>query len=753
MKIALEKKNIWARFDTFLGMGLVVSVFCLIFVIAHRAIFDLDIWLHLKAGQFILENKTVPLRDIFSFSFPNKPWIDHEWLFQIINYFWYSKWQLSGLADLESYILILAFFVLFVMGYRNLRSYTAVAAFMTLALYSSIARFNIRPDIFSLLLFIAYLYILKFDISKKRIWFLVLLQLFWVNLHGYFFLGPLLITLFIFAESVRRNVVLPWEWAKVGVLRDDAYTRLKQVLAASIAVSFINPSGATGVFYPLGIFQELILRKNQIFFSHIQELKPTFGVVKNFNDPYYILIFFCLLLFVINFRRLKIVDMLLFIFFFLFSLTIRNIAFFAFAAYAIITFYCRPSTIKTVFNKVKLHIPFKRSFYLPLGFILTVCLLFFVWARANTVLNQSRYFDFNENKYKSNIAELNQGRYPKKAVEFILENKLPQRMFNDFNSGAYLIGTAYPQRKVFIDGRTEYYGAEFFKECSDAVKGDAAAMRRLVNEFDLSAILVSTTNYIPKIINWLYRSPEWRLVFLDESALVFLKEDPANKDLIAKFGIDLKEYSAPVADLRALGIRRVYPEPFIKRANIFNVLGLSDQCIAEAEQALRISPNSFYANLLLGKSYMRKKLYPEAFIYLRAAVLLSTNNVEALTDLGSCLMEQKEEKFAKDALEGAIKINRRYAPAYYQLGLLYLSTQENKKALQALNSAIRLSPQESLYHLKLAEALFRAGAQGPDSVSNFVKARAELKKAQRLNVGEDKEIADEISRKLKELKI
>jgi len=53
--------------------------------------------------------------------------------------------------------------------------------------------------------------------------------------------------------------------------------------------------------------------------------------------------------------------------------------------------------------------------------------------------------------------------YPYKAVDFIVRHKIKANIFNDFNSGAYLIGRTYPNIKVFIDGRTEVYGASFFE--------------------------------------------------------------------------------------------------------------------------------------------------------------------------------------------------------------------------------------------------------------------------------------------------
>ena len=169
-------RNPWPKLDKILGLAVVVSVFCLIFILAHRALFDLDIWLHLKTGEFIVQNKIIPSKDTFSFTLQGRPWVDHEWLFQAFSYLIYTKWQAEGLILLQCYVIILCFFVLFLMGQRTIKSYLEVAVFIFVAAYASMVRFNIRPDIFSMFFFTLYLYLLRFHIDKKGIWLLLPIQ-------------------------------------------------------------------------------------------------------------------------------------------------------------------------------------------------------------------------------------------------------------------------------------------------------------------------------------------------------------------------------------------------------------------------------------------------------------------------------------------------------------------------------------------------------------------------------------------------
>ncbi len=614
-----------------------VSVFCLIFALAHRAIFDLDIWLHLKTGEFILQNKIIPGKDIFSFTLNAKPWLDHEWLFQAISYLIYNKWQAEALISFQCYIIILSFLVLFLMGRKKIKSYMAAGVFLFMAAYACVSRFNIRPDIISMLFFSLFLYLLRFHIDKKIIWLLVPIQVFWVNFHGYFFLGPAVILLFILAESLRRKCkFLPWQWKEEFALDGAVYKRLKIVFFFVVLMCIFNPRGWEGAFYPFGVFKEIISGRNQVFFKYIQELRPTFQANNYLGNIYYLLILFCLSLMLVNFKKLKLIELFLVIFFFLFALTVRNVAFFAFVGYLVIISYMG-QTIRRVSAKVKLEIRSGQALHFLIKSGLAIFFIAWIWLRINAIVHDG-YYDFAKNKFISLISGVDERRYPKGAVDFVLSNNINANLFNDLNSGAYLIGRAYPKRRVFIDGRTELYGLEFFRQYQDMMQAKAQAFESITNKYNITAILLSlASDSLPEIISYLYKNPQWKLVFFDDSGLVFLKNTPSNKDLIEKHGVDFNKYRVASADLKTLGLRRIYPAPYIKRASLFNLLQQNELVIAECKEALRIMPNCARAYHLLGKVYLRKGLYKEALENLRLAVLFMPRNVEAQVDLGACL--------------------------------------------------------------------------------------------------------------------
>jgi len=624
------------------GLTALAGVFCLINACAHSAIFDADIWLHLKAGEFILQNKFIPVCDIFSFSLWSKPWVNHEWLFQIVVSLVYGKWASDGLIALQCYVIGASFLVLFLIGYRYLKSYFETAVILLLPFYASLMRFNIRPDIFSLLFFSIYLYILKFYAESRLIWLLLLIQAVWVNSHGYFFLGPLLALMFIFSEFLCRRIKLkrPKFFDFSPNFSDLAYRRLKLLFALLVLSSVINPNGLKNALYPLGIFAQIVSGRSNIFFKYIQELQPTFKIIASFSHAYYITLVFCLAALVLNIKKFKIPDLFLLLFFFVFSLSARNIAFFAFAGYVIIVAYLRP-TLENLAPGGQLNIPFRRALSVLLKYAAAALFIFWLVFKINAAALRG-YYDVNENKAKSLLMGVDERFFPKAAVDFLAQNDVKANVFNDFNSGAYLIGRAWPKVKVFIDGRTELYGSDFFKNYKDILDGNVEKFEAAGQKLNISAALFNISSQsMPEIMKYIYKNPKWKLVFFDERGVLFLRETPQNREVIKKFKIDLNGYALIPADLMRYGLKGNNPDYYLNRAMLFLLLGEDNLAIKAAKESLRVKPDSSQSFNLLGKAYLNKKSYQDAFENFRAAAVLAPLNTGYLFDLGVSLEKLK----------------------------------------------------------------------------------------------------------------
>src|SRR5437868_10892667 len=89
-------------------------ILCLgLFAMAARPMTDPDVWWHLRSGQLIVETHSIPHTDPFSFTRAGQPWIDHEWLSEVLIYGIYRAAGSTGLIVAFAVVTALAFLLVF----------------------------------------------------------------------------------------------------------------------------------------------------------------------------------------------------------------------------------------------------------------------------------------------------------------------------------------------------------------------------------------------------------------------------------------------------------------------------------------------------------------------------------------------------------------------------------------------------------------------------------------------------------------
>ena len=504
--------HIWERLSRLTGLIVFAAIFITAYFIAGVEIKDLDLWLHLGAGKFITEHHYVPLTDVFSNSVFGKPWNNHEWLFQVLLYNVYRVGGMAGLSHMQVLMVLLTLSVLFFAGYS--RKHQLLTCFFLLLVYLVFQqRFTIRPDLFSLFFFALDLYILGHHIDKRWSPYALLgIQILWTNMHGFFIFGPLLILIGLVAETVKRRLPLPYAWNTAGRLEDTEYRRLQKMLVYVLLACLVNPQFLKGALYPFKVLVSLS-GSQSIFFHHIEELQLPIsgGNIWNMDRFIYykLLIILSLLSFVLNRRNIDLSALFLWIIFLVLSLKAsRNIVYFAFAAYFVL--------IHNMFSvSLKEAIPLRftaKKFQHMTEWMLKLCLLLWI-LNFSTRTAARHYYDFQKNQYKSEFGGVSLRSFPNRAVDFLVENNISGNFFNDFNSGAYLIGRTYPNIRVFMDGRTELYGAAFFKDVYNEMwsQGNTKLLDKNIRTYHLTgALLNSSRQQIPeKVLNYFYKNPDW----------------------------------------------------------------------------------------------------------------------------------------------------------------------------------------------------------------------------------------------------
>jgi len=625
-------ERICKKFCLWLGFIAITLLFAVVTLRAHKNVTDEDTLLHIRTGQYIAQNG-VPTKEVFSFSIAGQPWIDHQWLWQVIVYTIYKIFGGQGIVALQTFIALTIYIILLFFGYRKDRI-LLVVGLLFMGMLVDPVRTLIRPDIVSLWFSLVEISILWLFLKKSwSIYLLFILQVLWVNIHGFFIFGPIFVFLIWLAESVKRFIPLPYDWNSAGRLSDDEYHRLLKIGAVLLAACFINPQFINGFLYPLKIIVG-DPNESKFMFSYIGELHrpvPNHKILNPHIHPYYkMLIIFSSVGFILNWRRIDLRVFVLWLFFLCFSWgASRNLLFFPPAAYLSIIQNLSHIKLGDIMPMARGKFTLKHTILMGL----LVGLIFWISSKGKEMM-ASQNFDYEAGRFQNAYGQLSTQKYPRNAQKFLTEYNIQGNFFNTLGVGHYLISQNYPNIRVFIDGRTEVYGAEFFKTYQKILEeGDWDAFQQQVDKLSITGIFVSLfSKPIPtKFLQEIYTSPEWQLVYLDYDAIIFLKDIPANKEAISRLKVDLSRWTTKSADSKLLR----YPESariYYNRAVALNNFGFYEKAAGELDEALMIYPTDIQAITLKAKIFQNTGRAAEALDLFELASRYTPNSIQLMME-------------------------------------------------------------------------------------------------------------------------
>jgi tetratricopeptide (TPR) repeat protein len=699
-------ERFWRNLSTTVGWLSIGMLFGLLTFTSSMEIKDLDLWLHLRMGYWISHHGFVPSYDVLSCTIAGRPWVNHEWLFQVLVYQVQHAFGFNGLISMQSFVVAVTFLVLLFLGYSRDRQWLVVyTLLMVLMVYQT--RFTIRPDIFSLLFFVLYIYILSLHINKRwAVWVLVVLQVLWSNMHGFFFFGPLLVVLGILSEFIKRRLPLPYEWNTVGRLNDGEYSALKKMLPVLLLACCVNPLTFQGAWYPVSVFFSLN-GDNKIFFDHIYELQKPITAGSLFTDKYSyykILIMVSAVSFVFNRRKVDISSLLVWGIFLGFSLAaIRNLIYFAAAAYMVTIVNIISITWENIIPLRFSSVRFKHM----TGILFKIGIMFWMLNYGLQIASDG-YFDFDTYDRKSEFFGVSKRVYPYKAVDFLIRERIKGNFFNDFNSGAYLVGRANPGIKVFIDGRTEEYGADFFENYQKIwQKGNAHVFAYFEQKDNITGCLLNNAHQqIPEEVLKMFHSfKNWSIVYLDDDAVIFLKQTPYNKPFIDRFSVDISKWKPRPMDLLKLGTKRIDPFPFMARAFILETMGADEAALLESKEALRVAPDDSAAYTMLGKIYTKRKDYKKAFENYRLGSLYSQGDLKARSGLAQAYENLKDYNDAIGQYQRVVDASPKDITGNFGLARSLAESGQSQKALDMLAKAKKMGLEDKVDVQKIRDII------------------------------------------------
>jgi len=500
------------------NLSLVFKIVLICFLLAWFSIFILqkidlttsDLGRHIKNGEMVLKGNFKVLKtNFYSYTEPQYFFINHHWLSGVIFYLIFKIINFQGLHLVYLVFYIITFLIFFILAYKI--SGFKKAFLFSLFLIPLIAyRKEIRPEIFSYFFSGLFFYILwlyqKELISKKYVFILPILMIFWVNLHIYFILGFALIGIFLFENILLKNK----EKIKTLIL----------VLGLSLAGSLITPFGIRGLIYPFQIFKNygyrLVENQSVLFLENLNFYRSEFLILK----IALVLTFLSFILVLIKTRKsFSISNFILICFLGSWAfLSIRNITLFGFFALPILAYN---------FKIFENNLDGKFKFVFKFLFLISIFVLI--------IFSYFKYFSAYKNSFNFGLGILEGNDL---GGLFLKANKISGPIFNNYDIGSYLIYYLYPQEKVFVDNRPEAYPDSFFKNIYIPMQENEETWQFYDKKYNFNAIVFGYHDLTPWAQNFLVKrinDSSWAPVFVDNYIIIFLKRNALNKDIILKY--------------------------------------------------------------------------------------------------------------------------------------------------------------------------------------------------------------------------
>jgi len=455
------------------------------------SVLDLDIWWHLKTGDWIVQQHGVPHNGLFTWTATDRPWVAYSWGYEILlsrAYAWLGLVGIGLYGTLQT--LGVAYCVYWMLRQLSGRFWPAC---LLAVITCSAFLFNLmpRPVFFSMMLFCVTLTLLLKSNRTGHVQLLYRLPvifLLWGNLHIQFIYGLFVVGLFTLVNVMERLAEhRGWSpaWLRPPTLPS---ATLVAVLAACFIATCIGPYSFH--LYPV-IFQ---YAQAKVPYRMIIELQPL-----NFRaGSHYVQLLLMAFAFFAVGRHNK-VDA--------FKLGLLAIcAAVAFRTMRDAWFICIPAAACIADSlATEAEQDATETWLENFGVVATVAILLLLFARST---------DFDGRGLDRAIS----GFLPVNAVNYLRQHQAPGPLYNTIDWGGFL--TWYmPDHPVAIDGRTDLYGDELEELFFNTANGAGS----YPDDPYLNQAGVVILQKSKNLTRLLQSDPRFQLVYQDALAAVFVR--------------------------------------------------------------------------------------------------------------------------------------------------------------------------------------------------------------------------------------
>jgi hypothetical protein len=462
--------------------------------------YQTDFWHHLARGRAIAERGAMVDHDLFSCTVPpDQSFQDANWLAQLSYHYLYTAAGLP-LAQLVNSLLLTAMMGVLVWlcwrGSRSLLVAAGLAAFAFVGLWQLLL---IRPQTYSMLLFVALYGVLELSLTR-RAWLLLappILAL-WANLHGGFPIGLVLVGCYLMAAAWDAVWTRRRSWWRHGRL-----WALALGLTACALATLLNP-------YGWRVYQYVLHTSGVAAARHIDEWVPP-GLNLLVSKVWVVSVLGLIVLFSLPGRRPTTREVCLIVCFLPLACgSVRMVAWWLLVATPIAAAQLAAVVPARFLASDDDGRP-TRGTVLSFAVFVVACVLSLPWLEH----------------YNPVLAALDRTGRPEAqleaAAERLRERRPGGRIFSRFEWGEYLGWSLAPDYKVFMDGRIEIYSDQVWAEYSAVTRG-RADWQAILDGYQVDCLLLDTAGgYHAELLPQVERSPEWERAFESGRVVVFLR--------------------------------------------------------------------------------------------------------------------------------------------------------------------------------------------------------------------------------------
>ncbi len=494
-----------------------------------------DFWWNLKSGEIMVQTGQFLGTDVLVWTPVREPYSNPQWGSQLIFYWAYSLSPNFLLTLRAAIIAATVGLLVWLCAWRS-GSLKAASACALIAYFTGWTNYGMRPQLLAFLPFIAYMLLLeRKDRHPGWLPLLVPIMLFWVNVHGSFFLGVALIGIYAVGTLLEK---LPHSDGRQWLLSKHA-GRQALWMGAAVLATLVNP-------YFVGIYSYFFTATNDPIARALNmEWQPP-TLYNGTGHLFYLNVLIFLTSAYISKRRMRPTEILLVLAFgYLALVSLRNVIWWGWVTAPIMAVNfgawaasrnrptesqhpTNPTQRKGVTNAelgggpsaapdgpANPGQPLVRPApaELPaLNWALTLILV--GWALAFTPL----WKHINPRQAHTVVAP----GTPVELAGFLREAEVPAPLFNYMEWGGYLEWELYPRYQMFIDGRFEARKVEVWTDYL-AVSRGRADWQAILDRYGVRT-LVLNKQFHRDLLPFVAASAHWRKVYEDELGVVYVRD-------------------------------------------------------------------------------------------------------------------------------------------------------------------------------------------------------------------------------------